>query len=51
MKLKRCACCKDYTMKETCDNKDCDCKEKTKSAHYKHVKIKPGKTGKVKGKA
>ncbi len=36
MKLNKCAKCKKYTLKEECPT----CKEKTKSAHYKFIKIK-----------
>lgn len=36
MKLKKCGSCKNYTLKEKCSK----CKEKTKDAHYKFVKIK-----------
>jgi rRNA maturation protein Nop10 len=39
MKLKKCPSCKTYTLKDTCPNPGCDDK-KTKSAHYKHIKIK-----------
>lgn len=36
MKLKKCQNCKEYTLKENCDK----CKEKTKNAHYKFIRIK-----------
>lgn len=51
MKLKKCSCCKTYTLKDSCPKENCDCGQKTKSAHYKHIKINKGNTGKVKGKA
>ncbi len=35
-KLKKCPKCGRYTLKETCPK----CKQKTKEAHYKFVKIK-----------
>jgi len=34
--LKKCSSCKKYTLKEICDS----CKEKTKDAHYKFIKIR-----------
>jgi len=34
MKLKKCSICKAYTLKEE------HCKEKTKDAHYKFIKIR-----------
>jgi len=34
--LKKCEKCKSYTLKEICGK----CKEKTKSAHYKFIKLK-----------
>ena len=39
MKLKKCCSCKSYTLKESCDT----CKDKTSSAHYKHIKGKKDK--------
>lgn len=36
MKLKKCQNCNIYTLKENCPN----CKEKSKNAHYKFLKIK-----------
>lgn len=36
MKLKKCTSCNEYNLTETCKN----CKEKTKSAHYKFIKIR-----------
>ncbi|MBU0959232.1 MAG: ribosome biogenesis protein [Nanoarchaeota archaeon] len=36
MKLKKCSSCKTYTQKATCPN----CKEKTKDAHHKYLKLK-----------
>lgn len=36
MKLKYCSSCKKYTLKDNCPK----CNKKTKSAHYKFVKVK-----------
>lgn len=36
MKLKKCSSCNEYTLKENCPI----CKEKSKDAHYKFLKIK-----------
>lgn len=43
MKMKKCSCCKNYTLKDSCENEKCGCKKETTSAHYKHVRIKGGK--------
>ena len=36
MKLKKCASCSIYTLKDSCVK----CKNKTKDAHYKFIKIR-----------
>jgi len=36
MKLKKCSSCKSYSIKENCIK----CKNKTKDAHYKFIKIR-----------
>ena len=39
-KLRKCSICSSYTLKSNCPK----CKEKTKDAHYKFIKIKSRET-------